>query len=112
VCVPKEKLRESSALLNSADTYETNLPRPLPLPNLGSLLHTFLRFKVVGKALCFTLIPSDDAHIDCTPTNIERSQMGLPYPTIEIFAQRLNGPAQSDERSPRAQYSAFDSELI
>ncbi|KAH9882394.1 hypothetical protein J1614_000630 [Plenodomus biglobosus] len=86
VCVPTEKLREASALLDSVDTYETYPPRP---PDLGSLLHTFPRFKVVGKALCFTLIPSDDAHIDCIPPNIERSQMGLPYPTLEMFAQSL-----------------------
>lgn len=39
--------------------------------------------------MCFTLIPSDDAHIDCIPPNIERSQMGLPYPTLDIFAQSL-----------------------
>lgn len=58
-------------------------------PYIWSLLHTFPRFKVIGKALCFTLIPSDDAHIDCIPPNIEYSQMGLPYPTLEIFAQSL-----------------------
>ncbi|KAH4354081.1 hypothetical protein HBH98_014520 [Parastagonospora nodorum] len=86
VCVPTEKLGEASALLDSAGTYENYPPRP---PDLWSLLHTFPRFKVVGKALCFTLIPSDDAHIDCIPPNIERSQMGLPYPILEIFAQSL-----------------------
>ncbi|OAL53483.1 hypothetical protein IQ07DRAFT_678183 [Pyrenochaeta sp. DS3sAY3a] len=80
------KLGEASVLLDSAGTYETYPPRP---PDLGSLLHTFPRFKVVGKAMCFTLVPSDDAHIDCILPNIERSQMGLPYPTLEIFAQSL-----------------------
>jgi hypothetical protein len=84
--VPTGKLREASALLDSADTYETYPPRPR---DLWSLLHTFPRFKVVGKALCFTLIPSDDAHIDCIPPNIERSQTGLPYPTLDIFTQSL-----------------------
>lgn len=84
--MPTERLREASALLVSADTYETYPPRP---PYMWSLLHTFPRFKVIGKALCFTLIPSDDAHLDCITPNIERSQMGLPYPTLEIFAQSL-----------------------
>ncbi|KAF1841842.1 uncharacterized protein K460DRAFT_388672 [Cucurbitaria berberidis CBS 394.84] len=77
VCVPTEKLREASALLDSVNTYETYPPRPPP-PTC-----------VVRKAMCFTLIPSDDAHIDCIPPNIEFSQMGLPYPTLEIFAQSL-----------------------
>ena len=86
MCVPTEKLQEASALLDSAEIYETYPPRP---PALRSLLHTFPRFKVVGKAMCFTLIPSDDAHIDCVSPNIERSQMGLPYPTLDIFAQSL-----------------------
>jgi len=84
--VPTEKLRDASALLNSVNTYETYPPRP---PGMQSLLHTFPRFKIVGQALCFTLIPSDDAHIDCIPANIERSQMDLPYPTLEVFAQSL-----------------------
>ncbi|KAH8727151.1 hypothetical protein GQ44DRAFT_649498 [Phaeosphaeriaceae sp. PMI808] len=86
LCVPTERLREASALLVSADTYETYPPRP---PYIWSLLHTFPRFKVIGKAMCITLIPSDDAHINCITPNIERSQMGLPYPTLEIFAQSL-----------------------
>lgn len=84
--MPTEKLREASALLDSFDAYETYPPRP---PDLGSLLHTFPRFKFAGKAMCFTLIPSDDAHIDCTPPNIELSKMNIPYPTLETFAQSL-----------------------
>jgi len=86
VCVPTEQLEEASALLGSAATYETYTPRP-PAPR--SLLHTFPRFKVVNKALCFTLIPSEDAHIECVSPNIERSHMGLPYPILEVFAQSL-----------------------
>lgn len=81
-----EKLKEASAPLESDDTYRIYPPRPL---YQWSLLHTFPRFKVKGKALCFTLIPADDAHIDCIPSNVERSQTGLPYPTLEIFAQSL-----------------------
>jgi hypothetical protein len=84
--VPTEKPGEASALLEAADAYETYPPRP---PDLWSLLHTFPRFKFVGKAMCFTLIPSDDAHIDCIPPKIEHSPMGLPYPILEIFAQSL-----------------------
>lgn len=79
-------LGEASKLLDSFEAYEKYPPRP---PSMGSLLHTFPRFKVVGKALCFTLVPSEDAHIDCIPSNIERSKMGLPYPTLPIFAQSL-----------------------
>lgn len=86
MCVPTEKLGEASALLNSVDTYETYPPRP---PEPRSLLHTFPRFKLVGIAMAITLVPSDDAHIDCIAPNIERSQMGIPYPVLEIFAQSL-----------------------
>jgi len=35
----------------------------------------------------FTLIPSRDAHLTCEPSNIERSQNGLPYPKLEVIAQ-------------------------
>jgi hypothetical protein len=34
-------------------------------------------------------VPSDDAHIECVTTNIERSQRDLPYPKLDVFAQSL-----------------------
>lgn len=34
-------------------------------------------------------MPSEDCHLDFNPLNIEYSQTGLPYPKLEIFAQRL-----------------------
>lgn len=39
--------------------------------------------------LWFRLIPSEDCHIDCNPSDIERSKLGLPYPKLEVYAQSL-----------------------
>ena len=54
-----------------------------------SLYQTYPRFKKIGVDLRFILIPSEDCHLDCLPSKVERSQMGLPYPKLEIFAQSL-----------------------
>lgn len=35
------------------------------------------------------LVPSEDYHLSCTPSNFERSKTGLPYPKHDIFAQSL-----------------------
>ncbi|KAH6865004.1 hypothetical protein BKA58DRAFT_413819 [Alternaria rosae] len=105
VCVPTEKLGEASSLLHPADSYETFPPRP---PRPWSLLHTFARFRPVGIAMAITLVPSDDVHIDCIAPNIECSQMGLPYPVLEIFAQ---SPQHLQyERTPRPYHLKLDAE--
>lgn len=42
-----------------------------------------------GVSLHFIFIPAEDAHLDCTPKNIERSQMDISYPKLPVFAQSL-----------------------
>jgi hypothetical protein len=64
--------------------YETWHPEP---PQLYSLRHTFPRFKLKGLAVWFTIILPQDCHLDCEPSNFEWSQMGVPYPKLEVFAQ-------------------------
>lgn len=79
-------VHEASALLKSKDIYETYGPSPV---QPWSLLHSFPRFKVNGKSVCFTIVPSEDSHLDCRASNIERSRMSLPYPKLETFTQSL-----------------------
>lgn len=56
-----------------------------------SLHHTFPRFKLKGVNLRFLLVQSEDCHLDCEPSQMERSKSGLPYPKLEVFAQSLLG---------------------
>ncbi|KAF2490759.1 hypothetical protein BU16DRAFT_516621 [Lophium mytilinum] len=86
ICVPTDMVNEAAALLNSEDIYVTYQPGPV---QPWSLLHTFPRFKVKGKSLYIIITPSEDSHLDCSASNIERSRMGLPYPTLETFTQSL-----------------------
>jgi hypothetical protein len=62
--------------------------QPVP-PQLYSLHHTFPRFKLKGLALWLITILSHDCHLDCEPSNFEWSQMGVPYPKLEVSAQSL-----------------------
>jgi len=82
-------LEQASAVVQEdpfRQLYETCPPAS---PQLYSLHHTFPRFKRKGVALWFVIVPSDDCHLECEPANFERSEMGLPYPKLEIFAQSL-----------------------
>ena len=54
-----------------------------------SIHHTLHFFKFKGFSLQFYLVPSDDCHLECVAANIERSQTGLPYPKLDVFAQSL-----------------------
>ena len=53
------------------------------------MLHAFPLFKPKGMGVRFQIVPSDDSHIECTSTNIEYSQNGLPYPKLHVLAQAL-----------------------
>jgi hypothetical protein len=90
ICVPTEQLDAAASWLASEPqnkTYEPFAPRHESNFWTQSLLHTFPRFKMRGIRDFFTLIPSRDAHLTCEPSNIERSQTGLPYPKLEVLAQ-------------------------
>lgn len=56
---------------------------------LGSFEHLYPRFKLVGVALFFLIIPSQDCHILCEPANFEFGQTGIPFPKLDVFAQSL-----------------------
>ncbi|WEW60956.1 hypothetical protein PRK78_006444 [Emydomyces testavorans] len=89
ICVPTDMLEKASQIFKSephCQTYETCAPN---IPQISSLLHTFPRFKIKGVYLYFVILPAEDAHLNCVPSNIERSQTGLPYPKLSVFAQSL-----------------------
>ncbi|KAK2808359.1 hypothetical protein FQN50_004744 [Emmonsiellopsis sp. PD_5] len=89
ICVPTDLLETAAHVFNSEPHNQTYKPcRPKRL-HFASLYHTFPRFKIRGVDLYFVLIPDDDAYIHCIPSNIERSQTGLPYPKLPMFAQSL-----------------------
>lgn len=79
-------VERASALLKTRDAYEPCPPGPV---QLWSLLHTFPHFKLKGKSLWFLIIPLEDCHLNCNPSNAEPSRTGLPHPTLEVFAQSL-----------------------
>ncbi|KKZ59964.1 hypothetical protein EMCG_00804 [[Emmonsia] crescens] len=88
ICVPTHLVEKAAQIFKSehSQIYQTYPPDRL---QSGSLLHTFPRFKIIGVSLFFTIIPEEDVYLQCIPSNIERSQTGLPYPCLPIFAQSL-----------------------
>ncbi|KAI1925913.1 hypothetical protein LOZ65_002725 [Ophidiomyces ophidiicola] len=89
ICVPTDSLEKASQIFASKPHNEVYQSFPDRRSQLGCLYHTFPRFKIRGVSLYFVLIPAEDAHLECIHSNIERSQMGLPYPKLPIFAQSL-----------------------
>lgn len=57
--------------------------------HVGSFEHLYPRFKLVGVALFFLIIPSQYCHISCEPANFEFGQTGIPFPKLDVFAQSL-----------------------
>lgn len=55
-----------------------------PYPST-SLIHTYHHFKAKGTNFYFILVPSQDVHIACEPSNITRSLRGLLYPKLSVF---------------------------
>ncbi|KAL1986596.1 hypothetical protein VTN96DRAFT_6174 [Rasamsonia emersonii] len=71
-----EKLEEASGLLRSEPYNQVYVPQPPdPVVQPYSLYHTFPRFKLKGVDLKFLLIPSEDCHLDCDPSQMERSSV-------------------------------------
>lgn len=60
---------------------------PQPIPNPGSLRHTYHRFRVRNFFLHFNIVPADDIHLELAPDKIERSRLGLPYPKLDVLIQ-------------------------
>ncbi|KAK2751713.1 hypothetical protein FQN55_009154, partial [Onygenales sp. PD_40] len=89
ICVPTDLLETAAQIFNSEPHNQTYKPCRPDRPRFASLLHTFPRFKIRGVDLYFVLIPDHDAYIHCIPSNLERSQTGLPYPKLPLFARSL-----------------------
>lgn len=87
--MPTYKFETATKIFTSPPYNEQYEPRPPEEINVWSLHHTFPLLKLRGNSTTFYLIPSDDCHIDCVPSNIEHSKMGLPYPKLDVFAQAL-----------------------
>ncbi|GAT24835.1 similar to An12g05550 [Aspergillus luchuensis] len=67
-------------------------PSPLRSPNL--LNHKYPRFKAIGWASFWLLVPGNYCHLTVKPENIEWSlgnlltaQGGLPYPKLSVYVQ-------------------------
>ncbi|WEW55165.1 hypothetical protein PRK78_000594 [Emydomyces testavorans] len=89
ICVPTHLVESASQIFQSEPynkIYEIN---PGGRPQLDPLLQPFPRFKIKGVDLYFTIITAELAHLECVSSNLERSQMGIPYPKLEVFAQSL-----------------------
>jgi len=84
--VPTELLAKGTSLLQSQPMYELCAPRP---PQIGRLYHMFPLFKYKGLIQWIQLVPSQDCHFTCTPSNFEKSDKGLPYVRLDVFAQSL-----------------------
>ncbi|KIL91287.1 hypothetical protein FAVG1_04901 [Fusarium avenaceum] len=85
--IPAELVGKAAQLLQS-EPHSANysLVEPWQHPSM-SLLHTYHRFKGKGTNFYFILVPAQDVHIVCEPSNITRSLRGLPYPKLSVFIQ-------------------------
>lgn len=86
LCVPKD-LKRAENVLRSKEYASLYTVAPPPLPQPASLVHTYTHFEWAGLRTCFVLVPSDDVHIDCQPSNFQRSTNGLPYPRLDVLIQ-------------------------
>ncbi|KAL9089054.1 MAG: hypothetical protein Q9165_005867 [Trypethelium subeluteriae] len=89
VCVPTDLHDRAKAIFRTE--FKSGIYDPFPPGHVqvGSLHHTFPRFKLRGVGFWFLLIPSEDCHFECKSPNLERSKSGLPYPKLDVFAQSL-----------------------
>ncbi|KAF9641532.1 hypothetical protein BFW01_g1515 [Lasiodiplodia theobromae] len=88
ICVPTEQLDKAADLFRAEkERYEPFMPSIMTRPHDMSQIYP--RFKFKGIALFFYLLPSKACHIVCEPQNIERSDNGIPYPQLHVFAQSL-----------------------
>jgi hypothetical protein len=88
ICVPSELKDSAEALLKSENYIDQyiSLP-PWPFTGLGSLSHTYTRFKSTGVSFYFVLVPSKDIHLPCEPQNFQRSHNDLPFPKLNLLIQ-------------------------
>ncbi|KAI2184890.1 hypothetical protein LOZ20_006865, partial [Ophidiomyces ophidiicola] len=88
ICLPTEQLEQATDLFRERP--ECYIPfRRSALSYSERIDFAYPRFKLAGLSLFFILMPSEACHLDVTPANIDFSAMGLPYPTLPVFAQSL-----------------------
>ncbi|POR33450.1 Uncharacterized protein TPAR_06371 [Tolypocladium paradoxum] len=85
--VPTDLIEKAASILKSQEYANFYIANPPPLPQPASLIHTYTHFQYIGLRTYFVLVPSDDIHIDCKPSNFQRSSNGLPYPKLNILIQ-------------------------
>ncbi|KAE9373017.1 hypothetical protein N431DRAFT_337881 [Stipitochalara longipes BDJ] len=88
LCVPTDKLTDAASVLGSYDSVYESF-RPSVMRALEGMHHLYPRFKLRGIALFFVLTTAQECHIVCAPENFERSQNGIPYPKLSVYAQSL-----------------------
>ncbi|KAK2818408.1 hypothetical protein FQN49_007928 [Arthroderma sp. PD_2] len=88
ICLPSAMADKAASLLKSEYSHVYEI-FPGTTTRLFSIIHIYPRFKVKGFDLSFIILPSDDYHFECTPSNIERSYKGLPYPKLAPFTQAV-----------------------
>lgn len=81
-------MEKAVAILKSEERSNDYFPvASRPIPNPGSLRHTYHRFRVRNFSLHFNVVPVDDMHLELAPDKIERSRLGLPYPKLPVLIQ-------------------------
>ncbi|KAF1729533.1 hypothetical protein CRV24_010070 [Beauveria bassiana] len=85
ICVPPNMLELAETLLldRHSSRYTRNSMAHQPDPHLRPCPH----LKCIGINVSFILIPSHLVHIECQPSNFERSSNGIPYPTLPVLIQ-------------------------
>ncbi|KND92791.1 hypothetical protein TOPH_02802 [Tolypocladium ophioglossoides CBS 100239] len=88
ICVPTDLVPKAIRVLQSpphSDVYV--LVDSISHAQVQSMTHTYNRFQTRGLWHTFVIVPASDVHLDCRPVNIVRSLQGLPYPSLQVFAQ-------------------------
>ncbi|KAI1389322.1 uncharacterized protein F4822DRAFT_196893 [Hypoxylon trugodes] len=89
VCVPNEDFKKASAMFTSnplSDIYE---PWTKILPQVRSLIHTYPRFTLKGVNFFFFIVPAFEYNIKWESSDLEKSQLGIPFPKLELLARSL-----------------------
>jgi len=97
--VPDSVFPEAVQLMDAMhDKYRRVDPPPPELLAVQALWHEYPHFRLISKDgdhMSFFIMPSSEEFFqDLEPSTIERSANGIPYPTLEIFAQNLLGTQQ------------------
>ncbi|PWY90417.1 hypothetical protein BO94DRAFT_24231 [Aspergillus sclerotioniger CBS 115572] len=86
LCIQDEQFEQAVETLTShSDILSPCGPNPLRSPS--QLNHKYPRFKAIGWATFWLLVPGEYCHLDVKPENIEFSKGGLPYPKLAVYVQ-------------------------